>query len=103
VELAQSQFAFDPGVAELDHAAASAILLLRLGRVHLLAETARVARAAAPVPPGSRLLPNPVPHLPDVAALVPGVPRSSPRRSFPKSQTHARVAFIAPPSSNRST
>ncbi len=38
VELAQSQFAFDPGVAELDHAAASAILLLRLGRGHLLAE-----------------------------------------------------------------
>jgi len=38
VKLAQPQFAFDPGVAELDHPAAAAILLLRLGRGHLLAE-----------------------------------------------------------------
>ena len=38
VKLAQPQFAFDPGVAELNHPAAAAILLLRLGRGHLLAE-----------------------------------------------------------------
>src|SRR6266853_5608775 len=36
VKLAQPQFAFDPGVAELNHPAAAAILLLRLGRRHLL-------------------------------------------------------------------
>jgi len=38
VELAQSQFAFDPGVAELDDPALAAILLLGLGRGHLAAE-----------------------------------------------------------------
>ncbi len=36
VELAQSEFALDPGVAELDHPAASTILFLRLRRRHLL-------------------------------------------------------------------
>src|SRR5271167_1884183 len=38
MELAQTQFAFDPGMAELDDPAAAAILLLRLGRGHLAAE-----------------------------------------------------------------
>jgi hypothetical protein len=38
MELTQSEFALDPGVAELDHPAPSAILFLRLGRSHRLAK-----------------------------------------------------------------
>jgi hypothetical protein len=38
MELAKTQLAFDPGVAELDDPAAASILLLRLGCGHLAAE-----------------------------------------------------------------
>jgi hypothetical protein len=53
MELAKARLAFDPGVAELDHPAAAAILRMSLGRRHLPPElrspgapTMRITRGA---------------------------------------------------------